>query len=305
MGDNLLMSEWILTAHRGHAPATGGQPRGAKRKANYFASLPSAERAIPESWEDDEVLPEAPDIGRPDTLRASASEATDEVAPDLADGAVAAGQSAPPPPEDMGVDPPPAAPQRILRIMKKQKPGFVPPASATAAPAADSDARAPAPPVTKKHAWQHVEHVRKDLRETFRSQSTEEELASVRLYRPADPAATPAGVDTQRGSTTQRGSSPKFTPTAALVVHGMVRDDMHHAPGMPTGNTATAASVPGFPQKAPPVAAPVTGTGLWNALIECHEVRMHEGSQPLRDVPSLGVGIADLSGWCALTDGFC
>ena len=211
--------EWILHAHRGRAPATGGQPRNAKRKADYFASLPSAERAVPENWED-EVLPGGPDVGGPGTLRASGT--TDEVAPDPTDGAVAAGQSAPPPPEDMGVDTPPAASPRLLRIKKKQKPGFVPPASATAA--TDSDARASAPPGTKKHAWQHVEHVRKDLDEMFRKRSTEDELDSVRFYRPADPAATPAEVDTQRGSTTQRGSSLKFTPTTALVVHDVVRD---------------------------------------------------------------------------------
>ena len=94
----------------------------------------SAERVvIPECWEDD-VLPDVLDSEGPDALRTS--ETTDEVAPDPIDGAVAAGQSAPPPPEDMGgVDTPPdEAPQRILRIKKKQKPGFVPPASASAAP---------------------------------------------------------------------------------------------------------------------------------------------------------------------------
>ena len=110
----------------------------------------------------------------------------------------------------MGVDPPPAAPQRMLRIKKKKKPTFVPPASASAAPA-DSDAPTPAPPVTKKHAWQHVAQVREDLRESFRPRSTEEELGSVRFYRPADPTAGPA---TQRGPTTQRGPNLKFTPTA-------------------------------------------------------------------------------------------
>ena len=100
MGGNLLMVRTVglPTAGRGHAPAAGGQPRGAKRKAGYFASLPSAERAIPDSWEDD-ALPDVPDIGSPDALRTS--ETTDEVAPDPTDGAVAAGQSAPPPPEDM------------------------------------------------------------------------------------------------------------------------------------------------------------------------------------------------------------
>ena len=90
-----------------------------------------------------------------------------EVAPDPTDGAVAAGQSAPPPPEDMGVDAPPAAPPRLLRIKKKQKSDFVPPAGTTAA--TDSDARASAPPGTKKHAWQHVEHVHKDLRSSTAS----------------------------------------------------------------------------------------------------------------------------------------
>ena len=131
-----------------------------------------------------------------------------EVAPDPTDGAVAAGQSAPPPPEDMGVDAPPAAPPRLLRIKKKQKSDFVPPAGTTAA--TDSDARASAPPGTKKHAWQHVEHVRTDLQGTFRIRSTEEQLDSVRFYRSADPAATPAEGDTQRGPT-QRGSNLKFT----------------------------------------------------------------------------------------------
>ena len=68
----------------------------------------------------------------PDALRTS--EKTDKVAPDPIDGAVAAGRSDAAPPDDMRVDEPPAAPQRILRIKKKQKPGFVPPASASAAP---------------------------------------------------------------------------------------------------------------------------------------------------------------------------
>ena len=86
-------------AHRGRAPAAGGgQPHGTKRKIYYFESLSSAERVIPERWEDD-ALPDVLDSGGPDTLRTS--ETTDEVAPDPIVGAVAAGQSAPPPPEDM------------------------------------------------------------------------------------------------------------------------------------------------------------------------------------------------------------
>ena len=189
-------------AHRGHTPAAGGQPRGIKRKADYFETLLSTERVIPECWEDD-VLPDALENEGPDTLRTS--ETTNEVAPDPIDGAVAAGQSGAAPPDDMGVDNPPEAPQRLLRIKKKQKPGFVPPASASAAPA-DGGARAPAPPVAAKHAWQHADLVRKDLSEMFRPRSTEQELGSIRAYSaPTDSAATPAGPDTQRGSTTQRG----------------------------------------------------------------------------------------------------
>ena len=135
-----------MTAHRGRAPAAGGQPRNAKRKVGYFASMPAAERVVPDSWEE-EVLPGAPDVGNPGTPRAS------EVATDTTDGAVAEGQSALPPPEDMGVDPPPAeASPRLLRIKKKPEPGFVAPASATAA-TAGSDARPSAPPITKKHAF--------------------------------------------------------------------------------------------------------------------------------------------------------
>ena len=183
-----------MAAYRGRAPAAGGQPRNGKRKVDYFASLPSAERVVPNSWEDEVLPPGAPDVGSPDTLRES--ETTDEVAPAPTDGAAAAGQSAPPPPEDMGADPP----KRLLRIKKKPKPGFVPLAGATAA-TAGSDPRASAPPVAKKkHAWQNVEHVRADLKGTFRMKSTEEELESVRFYRPADPAATPAEGGTQRGS---------------------------------------------------------------------------------------------------------
>ena len=64
-------------------------------------------------------------------------------------------------------------PKRLLRIKKKPKPGFVPLAGATAA-TAGSDPRASAPPVAKKHAWQNVEHVRTDLKDTFRMKSTEE-----------------------------------------------------------------------------------------------------------------------------------
>ena len=135
-------------------------------------------------------------MGNPDTPRA------DEVATDTTDGAVAEGQSALPPPEDMGVDPPPAeASPRPLRIKKKPKPGFVAPASATAA-TAGSDARPSAPPITKKHAWQHVEIVRKDLKGSFRIRNTQEDIDSVRYFRPADPAATP----TEGGTAFPRGS---------------------------------------------------------------------------------------------------
>ena len=51
---------------------------------------------------------------------------------------------------------------------------------------------------------------------------------------------------------------------------------MHHAPGIPTGNAATTAPVLGYPPKAPPVTAPEIGTDLWNAQIQCHEVRTHD-----------------------------
>ena len=115
---------------------------------------------------------------------------TDEVATDATDGAVAEGQPAMPPPEDMGVDPPPAgASPRLLRIKKKLKPGFVAPASATAA-TAGSDARPSAPPITKKHSFQHVEMVREDLKGPFRIRSTEEDIDSVRNLKPVDPTAT-------------------------------------------------------------------------------------------------------------------
>ena len=97
----LIVDQWSMPAHRGRAPAAGGQPRNAKRKADYFASLPSAERAVPDSWEE-EVLPGAPDAGNQGMPR------TDEVANDTAgDDAVAAGQSAIPSPEEMGSTRPP------------------------------------------------------------------------------------------------------------------------------------------------------------------------------------------------------
>ena len=182
-------------AHGGDKPAAGGQLRDNKRKADYYATAVPTERIIPESWEDEALADEGPDPLR-------ASEETDEVAPDPVDGAVAAGQSGAALPDAMRVDDPPGAPQHLLRIKKKAKPGFVPPASATAAPIG-SEARAPAPPATKMHAWQHVAQVRKDLAEMFRPRSTEEELDSVRKYAaPTNPTVTPAGLDTQRGSDT-------------------------------------------------------------------------------------------------------
>ena len=173
---------------------------------------------------------------------------TDEVATDATDGAVAEGQPALPPPEDMGADPPPAgASPRLLRIKKKLKPGFVAPASATAA-TAGSDARPSAPPITKKHAFQHVEMIREDLKGSFRIRSTEEDIDSVRYFQPADPTATPTEGGTQRGST-QRGSTPKFTQTEALKVHGVILDDLRLPPGAPTGNTCRDRVRSGVPPK--------------------------------------------------------
>ena len=108
--------------------------------------------------------------------------------------------------------------------------------------------------------------VRKDLKGSFRIRSTEEDIGSVRYFRPADPTATPTEGATQRGST-QRGSTLKFTQTEALMVHGAILGDLRLPPGAPTGNTAAAESALGYPQKAPPVTAPETGADLWNARI--------------------------------------
>ena len=105
-GGQSPVDQWIMGAHR--LPAAGGQPRNPKRKVDYFASMPAAARVVPDSWEE-EVLPGAPDVGNPGMPR------TDEVATDATDGAVAEGQTAIPPPEDMGVDSPPvgASPPRV------------------------------------------------------------------------------------------------------------------------------------------------------------------------------------------------
>ena len=241
-GEPSFVDQWIMGAHL--RPAAGGQPRNPnpKRKVDYFASVPAAGRVVPDSWEE-EVLPGAPDVGSQGMPR------TDEVATDTTDdGAVAKGQPAIPPPEDMGVDSPPAgASPRLLRIKKKPKPGFVAPASATAA-TAGSDARPSSPPITKKHAFQHVEMVRADLKGSYRTRSTEEDIDSVRYFQPADPTATPTEGATQRGST-QRGSTPKFTQTEALKVHGVMLDDLRLPPGASTGNTAATESALGYPRE--------------------------------------------------------
>ena len=120
-------------------------------------------------------------------------------------------------------------------------------ASATAA-TAGSDTRPSAAPITKKHAWQHVGMVRADLQGPYRARSTEEDINSVRYFRPADPAVTPTEGGTQRGLT-QRGPTLKFTPTKALVVHDVVLDDLRLPPGAPTGNAGTTESALGYPQK--------------------------------------------------------
>ena len=147
-------------------------------------------------------------------------------------------------------------------------------ASATAA-TAGSDTRPSAAPITKKHAWQHVEMVRADLKGSYRARSTEDDINSVRYFRPADPTATPTEGATQRGPT-QRGPTLKSTPTKALVVHDVVLDDLRLPPDAPTGNACTTESALGYPQKAPPVTTPETGTDLWNAQIRCHVVRMRD-----------------------------
>ena len=174
----------------------------------------------------------------------------------------------------MRVDDPPPAHSRPLRIKKKAKPGNVPPASATTAPVGDG-AQAPTPLATKMHAWQQVNQVRKDLSEMHRPRGTHEKIDAVRMYaEPTDPAV--AGPVIQRGSNTQRGSTPKFTPTTSLAASNVARDDMAHAPDAPTGNAVTDAPIPGRPQQAPPLAALGVGTGLWNASIQCHLVRMRD-----------------------------
>ena len=68
------------------------------------------------------------------------------------------------------------------------------------------------------HAWQHVNQVREDLGEMRRPRSTQEDIGSVSfLAAPTDPAVAPAGSSSQRVSSLQRGSTPKFIPTNALV----------------------------------------------------------------------------------------
>ena len=96
------------------------------------------------------------------------------------------------------------------------------------------------------------------------------------MTAPTVPTVAPAGPDTQRESDTQRGSALKFTPTTALVASNVTRDDMTHTPNAPTGNAVTTASVPGRPQKAPPLAALGFGKDLWDTPIQCHVVRMRD-----------------------------
>ena len=88
------IDQWIMGAHRSRA---GGQPqRNPKRnKVDYFASAPQEDRVVPDCWED-EVLIDTPDAGSP------GAPSTDKAAIDGSDGAVAEGQSALPPSEDMG-----------------------------------------------------------------------------------------------------------------------------------------------------------------------------------------------------------
>ena len=107
---------------------------------------------------------------------------------------------------------------------------------------------------------------------------TQEEVDSVRWYtEPTIPTAAPTDPDTQRGSNTQqgRGSTLKFAPTTATarVASNVMRDDVAHTPGAPTGNAVASESVPGRPQKAPSLMVLAVGIDLWNAIIPCHVVR--------------------------------
>ena len=122
----------------------------------------------------------------------------DEAAIEGSGGAVAAGQLALPPSEDMeDGQPPAAAAPRPLRIKKKSKPpGLLAPAGATKA-TTDSDARPPGATTLRKHVWQNVDIVREDLANSFRPRSTEEDVDAVRYFQPTDRSKTPAEGSTQ------------------------------------------------------------------------------------------------------------
>ena len=168
-----------------------------------------------------------------------------------------------------------AAAPRPLRIKKKPTPaGLKAPAGATAATAANSDARPPGASTLRKHAWQYVDMVREDLGDSFRPRSTEEDVNAVRQFHRSE---TPAEGSTQRGPT-QRGPIPKFTQTGSLVLRDVILGEVRVPEDAPTGNEVSAkyGSGTGSPRKAPPLEAPAEGTDLWNARIQCHVVRMHD-----------------------------